>query len=266
MWLTDEDFRDIGAELQDAYGELPGQFMDFAARISTRRGGGRVGVLAIRRFYIRHLGRDEAPNTPIEWMSLPEQRLATVTNGEVFRDSLGKFSDIREKLLGFYPEDVRIKKIAARAAVMGQSGQYNYARCMSRGEVVAARMALGEFIGGAVSIVFLLNKRYTPFYKWMHRAMRGLPLLHPVAAMIRELALGYPEEKYWTGDRVRLLRTLNTDDKNVVLIEKICENVIMEMRRQGLSSCDDDFLASHADELMSHIRDERIRGLHVMEG
>lgn len=35
-------------------------------------------------------------------------------------------------------EDLRLKKLAARAAVMAQAGQYNYPRCVRRGETVAA--------------------------------------------------------------------------------------------------------------------------------
>lgn len=56
------------------------------------------------------------------WVYVPESRLATVTNGEVFVDKLGQFSAIREKLLAFYPNDVRLKKMAARAAGNGAGG------------------------------------------------------------------------------------------------------------------------------------------------
>ena len=42
------------------------------------------------------------------------------------------FSMTRESLLAFYPEDVRRKKIAARAAIMSQAGQYNLLRLIKR--------------------------------------------------------------------------------------------------------------------------------------
>ena len=87
------------------------------------------------------------------WVYVPESRLATVTNGEVFVDKLGQFSAIREKprLLS---QRCTVEKMAARAAVMGQAGQYNYARCMRRGETVAAQHALSEFILNTISMVF----------------------------------------------------------------------------------------------------------------
>lgn len=47
---------------------------------------------------------------------MPEAFLATATNGQVFADPQGHFTAIREKLLRFYPEDVRIKDPALRRA------------------------------------------------------------------------------------------------------------------------------------------------------
>ena len=49
---------------------------------------------------------------------------------------------------------------------MAQSGQYNYERCVKRGESGAASLALYEFVKNAVSTVYLLNNAYEPFYKW----------------------------------------------------------------------------------------------------
>lgn len=68
--------------------------------------------------------------------------LAKATNGAVFMDGPGVFSSIRKGLLGYYPEDVRLKKISVRAAQMAQSGQYNYARCLCRDDMVAAKWTL----------------------------------------------------------------------------------------------------------------------------
>ena len=73
-----------------------------------------------------------------------------------------------------YPEDVRLKKIAARAAVMAQAGQYNFMRCVRRGEYGAAALALTEFAQAAVSMAHLLCSRYAPYYKWGFRSLRSL--------------------------------------------------------------------------------------------
>ena len=48
---------------------------------------------------------------------------------------------------------------------------------------------MSEFIINTISMVFLLNKRYMPYYKWMHRAMYSLPVLgSEVGDLLKELA------------------------------------------------------------------------------
>lgn len=173
--------------------------------------------------------------------------MATATNGSIFFDPLGHFSAVRKKLLNFYPEDVRIKKIVARTAVMAQAGQYNYARCIKRGEHVAALLALAEFSQAAMSLTYLLNRRYAPFYKWMHRGLRGLPILPAMH-----------------GQLERLSQTLD-GDRAVQLIEGICLTVMHELRRQGLSSGTSGFLLDHCSEMMGRIQDPQLRQTHMMK-
>ena len=169
LWFSAEDYNQYGNALQDAYDRLPGEFAGVPARLTSARGGGRVGVFEIEAFYSRFIGMEQPPKSLMRWLHLPEDKLAAVVGGAVFEDGLGEFSAIREALRKYYPEDVRIKKIAARAAKMAQSGQYNYGRCMRRGDTVAAMLALDEFVRQAISMVYLLNRTYMPYYKWMFR-------------------------------------------------------------------------------------------------
>lgn len=267
MWLTEADYRQYGQALAEAYEKLPGGFMGVPCRIISTHGGGRVGVHETHTFYYGLLGTDTIPKTAREWLYLPESRLAAATNGAVFRDDLGEFSAFRNALLSFYPEDVRIKKIAARAAVMAQSGQYNYARLMKRGETTAAQLALSEFIKHTISMIYLLNRRYTPFYKWMHKGMRELPLLSDVADLITMLAEAPCGMAAWEGVKPEdYLYQLNSNDQKVVIIEIICGMVIEELRNQGLTTVQDGFLEAHTADIMSHIEDDAIRGMHIMEG
>ena len=61
-------------------------------------------------------------------------------------------------------------------------------------------------------------------------------------------------------------QTLNTGDRNVLLIEQICRLVADELRRESLSSETNSFLTHHGISIMSRIRDAKIRSLHLMEG
>ena len=117
MWLTNEDYATFGQTLQKAYLALPNEFRGYQ-RQETQAGRGRTGVWRISDFYRHFIGLSKAPENLAEWIRIPESFLAKATNGQVFTDPLGQFSTIRHSLLTFYPEDIRIKKIAYYACQM----------------------------------------------------------------------------------------------------------------------------------------------------
>lgn len=265
MWLTDEDYAAIGEELSDMYDTLPKEFLGFK-RMETKRAGARVGVFRIGDFYENFIGSPDVPATNTQWLRIPERLLATATNGKVFRDDLGEFSRIRNALLKFYPEDVRIKKIAARAAIMAQSGQYNYSRCMKREDDVAASLALSEFVSSTMSMIYLLNKRYAPYYKWLHRGLSELPKLSEAGGMLKELVDMPSQSANWKNlDEITFIYGVNFKDSKVEMIEKICSMVLKELVNQGLANDGDAFLELHVDEIIEKISDMKLRIMHVMD-
>ena len=178
MWLTLSDYERIGSSLLQEYEKLPKIFEGYKREIS-KWGEQRVGVFETGAFYRRLLGRADAPETLYDWLSLQENNLSVSTSGEVFCDTFGEFSGIRQKLLSFYPNDVRIVKIAARCMSAGQSGQYNFLRSLWRRDYFAAQYAETKFCADVMSLVYLLNRRYSPYYKWLLHGINGLPLLGP---------------------------------------------------------------------------------------
>ncbi len=248
LWLVDEDFKAHGPRLQSALEATAREAYKLPLRRESPMASGRSGALEISAFYFRHIGFADGPHTLFEWLRTPEDRLATVTNGAIFADPLGKFSAIRDRLLAFYPEDVRRKKLAARLAQMAQAGQYNLERCGKRGETVAARLAEALFIKESMAAAFLLNRRYMPFYKWAHRALRGLPILGLILANLLEGL------------------TVAEHGRKVEGVEEICALIVAETRRQGLSEATDDFLLQQALTVQSGIENDDLRGLHVFVG
>ena len=247
LWLTDEDEKKTGAALRAEYANLPKAYKGFASKEMVVSGERRVGPMRISDFYFKFTGVIGAPQTLDQWREIPETFLAAAVNGEVFRDDLGEFSKLRDILSAFYPEDIRLKKIVARAAIMAQAGQYNYPRCIQRGERVAAQNALSEFINAASSMVYLLNKKYMPFYKWAHRGMKDLPILNEVYTLLSILCSDETKE----GEQIDI-------------IEEICVSVKQELMRQKLSEADENFLLDHCEGMKRKIRDPQIRSLHIM--
>ena len=246
LWLTDGDETDFGFRLSAVYDRLPKEFMGVPTERRSRMGDGRLGVQRIGDFYRQYTGLPGAPTHWRQWLELPSWALAQAVNGEVFTDPLGEFSRIRREIGSGMPEDVRRKKIAARAALMAQSGQYNYSRCLAHGEPGAAVLALDEFVRNAAELAFLLSRRFMPFYKWALRALRALP--------------EYGE----TAERLTDLLTGNCD--RAAVIEEVSAGFIRRLREQGLTDGNWDYLEPHAYEVMERIENPEIRALHVMEG
>ena len=176
LWLTKEDYREIGPELHSAYEQLPKKFLGFQ-RLQTEQGKGRVGVFEMGEFYRKFIGTSHAPKSFKAWFYLREEAASACVNGRVFFDPIGEFSHVRDELLAFYPEDVRLLKIAGLCIACGQAGQYNFMRSVKRREYFTARYAETKFCADIMSLAFLLNRRYAPFYKWRHRALLTLPTL-----------------------------------------------------------------------------------------
>jgi len=249
LWLIREDYENIGSKLKSAVAGLPQSFAGFDPRQISQWGDERIGVFEISQFYQKFIGFDHLPSDFNEWLLIPENNLTACTNGKVFRDPLKEFTRWREALLVFYPEDVRLKKIASRCMTIGQSGQYNFPRCVQRSEYFAAQYAETKFCADFMSLIFLLNRKYAPFYKWMHRAVKDIPILgerthRAVAALISE-----PES-----------------EEKIKRIEGMCAVVIKEMKRQGLSDNESLFMPDHGPAIQNRIVDNALREQNVWIG
>ena len=167
----------------------------------------------------------------------------------MYFDQFGEVTRIRE-CLRCYPEDVRLKRLAGQLLLMGQSGQYNYARCIAHGETAAAQLAVGAFVRSAMSAAFLLNRRYQPYYKWSFRALRALERLSELAQPLETL-----------------LTTANDPDsarQKTERIESVCAAVLDLVREQNLSDAAGADLERHAYAVNALVQDAELRNLHVL--
>lgn len=253
LWLPRAELAAQQPVLETVLNELPATFQGWPTRMRPEHRMGRVGPLGIEDFYARFLGTARLPEHWQEWRAIPEHFLAVATNGEVFRDASGLFSTVRAGLLQFYPEDIRRKKIAARCIGMAQAGQYNVLRSLKRNEAVPAMLAAARFAEQALSMVFLLNKKYMPFYKWAHRSVAALPVLGPLChRSLRQLA---------SLDWADSAQSYSLADQP---IEELSAAVAAELRNQGLSDLEDDWLAAHGPLVQQSISLPELRNMPVM--
>ena len=243
LFLRPEDAETHGFLLSTLYDRLPREFRGIKTEHRSRQGDGRCGVKTTEQFLLEQTGLPRLPETWQEWMAIPSYALAAACAGEIFYDGLGEMTRLRRTLRSGMLEDVRHKKIAGHAALMAQSGQYNVSRCRRHGEDGAARLACAEFVNHTLAMLFLLNGRHMPFYKWAFRAARELPKLAELVPALEAL-LCEPDEE---------------------MIERVSAAVVCELRAQELTDGTWDFLEPHAYAVMRRIRDPEIAALHVME-
>ncbi len=274
LWLTDEDYAEIGADLQDAYDALPRKYAGFESRNETPRAKScesskRVGVFRISEFFENLTGFPTAPsqNEPHLWLSLSESTLAAATNGKIFADPLGEFSKTRQSFK-LMPDDVRISLISRRLGMISQAGQYNFPRMIARKDASAAWLSINEFVRATASIVFLLNNPisagYLPYYKWQFAALRKLSnrmasRLPEVCGKLESLMRlssaacfggdGSGGDGFGEGGK-----GAGIAQKQVTqIIDSICEDIVRELQYQGLSDCGETFLEWQRPYVEAHI-------------
>ena len=223
LWLTEEDYEKVGQKMQEAYEALPKAFMGYPARNTSKRGGGRVGVLSIPEFYEEFTGNGA-------WSEMEDEKLAMAVNGAVFDDPLGEFSAIREQLQNGMPFAVWKRRLANAVALTAQAGQYNYGRCKKRNDIVAANLALDEFVREGMRTAYLLNRRYMPYYKWAWRGLENLERLSELKPLFEQV--------------------LSSEGERESVVEEICARLLEELKRQNLTYGEETFLELHVERIL----------------
>ncbi len=247
MWVTDETYEVIGEALQQAYEGLP-RYLHGISRQTTRQGANRIGVCRISDYYKRTTGYERGPETIQQWLDTEDYQLCTAVSGKLFRDEEGIFTGIRNHLKRGYPKEVFQVKLAQKLALAGQSGQCNYARMMSRGQVVPASVYISRFACNCMEIVYYLNRQYPPYEKWLWEGMSNLTVLPEIKDKIEQLFLTETKKEDWENSEV-WNGIINRKDKKVILMEEIAARIIEQLRVQGLTSGSSNYLESHGQEL-----------------
>ncbi len=249
LFLPEEAVVDRRQEflLERAYAKLPKEFGGLRRALMQPVGGARHGVLRTADFFRRAVGSENGVLSTEAWLALPEQALAEATNGAIFFDDWGEVSRIRAQL-AFFPEDIRLKRLAGQLLLAAQAGPYNYRRCLAHGERGAAQLAVFAFAESASAAAFLLARRYRPYYKWRFRALRELPVLAALAEPLERLLT--------TGNEPEAAR------EKEALIEGVCAALAAEVRAQELAEGGD--LEKLAYAVNARVKDAALRNSHIL--
>ena len=238
LWVTDETYEEIGEKLQKAYEALPREFEGYIFK-ETVRGQKRRGVHTISGFYKRLLGEDnfskqvdlDCLKENIKWEKIEDYALAAVVNGQVFKDSEGIFTAVRNLLQSGYPEKLRYLKIAQASARFCQNGQYNVPRMLKRGDQLAARLLTGKAVEEALKLLYYVDGRYPIHDKWLIQGVKQNGKYLKILGLI---------EKVMVEDITKVS----------VWLEKLAEELVQLLYRKHYISDTESYLEGHVDELL----------------
>ncbi len=251
IFLPSEDIVDRKKAflLERAYSKLPQEFLGVRRQRLSPVGGNRSGPMRMEDFFLSKVGSADGKLSVEQWLYIPDYALAEATNGEIFFDGYGEFTKIRNYLSDM-PEDIRRKRIAGNILIMAQSGQYNFSRCIDHKEPEAAQLSCFEFVNAAMKLVFLLDRRYMPYYKWSFRALRELEGTKELTESLSFLLFGDNSDNY-------------VFEQKCSMIENIAEMAIERLHSQKLTEAAGTDLEKHAYSVNDGIADGNIRNLNI---
>ncbi len=200
LFLSQADYADLRQAIQETCrNELPawchGYPTNFAAPDLNDNGtqllqpqasgpiNHRVEIYTLHGFFAAYLNiAIEQELDPIDWLTLPQHKLRSITAGAVFHDDLG-LQAIRSRL-SFYPHDVWLYLLASAWTRISQE-EHLMGRAGAVGDELGSALIAGRLARDVMRLAFLMEKDYAPYPKWLGTAFAQLGCasqLNPILA------------------------------------------------------------------------------------
>jgi hypothetical protein len=162
--------------------------------------GHLVEITSVGRYSRKLLGFDPlAGMSARQWLLAPQERLLELTAGEVFADSVGELTNLRERL-GYYPKQVWIYLMAAQWQRIARREEI-VARTGVGGDDLGSRIVLAALVREIARLAFLLERQYAPWDQWLARGLAGLRHASRLTPLLSRALAAYD----WTQRESRLV-------------------------------------------------------------
>lgn len=226
--------------------QLPESFRGHLLRAGHLAGAG-LTLDGLGAFFTRTLGFDHLPRSDVEWLAIPEEEILHVTNGAVWHDPSGEFSQARAFFAAGYPEPVRRRRVAHWCRYFSGMGTYALKRALLRDNDFYAATAFGKALRWGVQLAFLLDGAYFPYDKWLMAYLERLPRLGaPLLPLVTEAA-----------------RLSTSWERKLLLLDQMADILDQAMVTDGLIRPHSHFRGSPTSgyRLLEHAYTELIQGL-----
>ena len=237
------------------YGEPDAGGVRHAVRIERGPVNHMVQVFGLQGFFESRLGFDPVKKIDVvDWLTAPQQRLLEVVRGEVYHDGLGKLLKIQEKLR-FYPRDVWLYLLAAQWSKIAQEEAF-VGRAGNVGDELGSRIVAAQLVREIMKLVFLMERQYAPYSKWMGTAFSRLKISRVLTPVLLEVL----SAKSWKAREKKLAEAYSTVARqhNALGITKPLPTRVTKYYGRP-------YLVIHgelfADSIRAAIRDSKVRRL-----
>jgi hypothetical protein len=143
---------------------------------------------SVESFFNSYLGC--APDKELkteDWLTFYEHRLLTVTAGKVFYDGLRTLEPVRRKF-SYYPDEIWRYLLSRQWKAIGDEEDL-LGRCGSVGDELGSTIIAARLVKNLMKLCFLMERRYTPYRKWMGTAFSRLQCGPELGPMLQEVLL-----------------------------------------------------------------------------
>jgi len=188
LFLADEDYPHVASTIDTALRQhLPPVFRGYSTAFDAADSAGvrrmveampgaithHVQLFTLRAFVENMLDRDpDQPLGTMDWLLLPQQHLLEFTAGAVYHDGLGTLDPLRERLAS-YPHAVWLYLLASQWTRIAQEEAF-MGRCGEVGDELGSRLVAARLARDLMRLCFLMERRYTPYTKWLGTAFAQL--------------------------------------------------------------------------------------------
>lgn len=173
--LPDAVMRAGGAAIEDTLASgLPPNWRGRELREGYTRTRG-VALASLEQHLQSTIGLVRAPRTLTEWLKIPEEDITHVVAGELWHDPSAQFGAVRQALAAYYPEPVRLRRLAHWSRYFSGMGVYALKRALLRNNTLYASTTFARALRWGVQIAFMLDRTYYPYDKWLTEMFHRLP-------------------------------------------------------------------------------------------
>ena len=196
IFLRDSDVEKFAETIRRTLSEkLPRSFCNYPTNFSQTSGdktkwidyvgdgpiNHRVEFSSLREFFLDYLSLDlEKEIEAADWLTLSEQKLATVAGGRIFHDEIG-LTEICDRFT-YYPHEIWLYRLASGWARIEQE-EHLMGRAGSVGDEIGSAIIASRLVRDLMRLCFMIEKKYAPYAKWFGTAFKHLkcaPALEPI--------------------------------------------------------------------------------------